>query len=824
MKKSPKSKPMANTRKPKTRIKKTAPSQRISNIIKPGGMSPREWQVTLRRQQAQKEAFAIRESDPVRAPGEYAVGNAKTLNEYRVSYYGESHPLNSCSCMDFRTSRIGTCKHLEAVAAWISANRGRHVRKPEEDLTRLYMDYSSLPCPRIVYGADARKLRSVFKGLFYRDGHLKMPEAPRLLPAIWEAVQARVSFRCHDDALEWAAAQKDAADRNLRLDDVFAFPTWWEDVFSKGVKPYPYQREGIEFAARAGRCIIADEMGLGKTIQAIGTAALLHREGFVNSVLVVCPTSLKYQWKREIQNFCGHEAIVIEGTQLMRRQMYRQPGLFKIVSYNALNNDVKSSGSIQTDLLIMDEVQRLKNWDTQIARSARKVRSDYTVVLSGTPLENKLEDLYSIVQLVDQYRLGPYYEFRQEHIICSDSGKVTGYKGLNAVGEQLRDVLLRRRKADVSIQLPGRMDQNLLVPMTREQMEQHEEFKASVARIVLKWRRMHYLSETDRKRLLTFLSQMRMVCDSTYILDQQTRFDTKVEETMNILESIVASGDDKVVIFSGWERMTRLIVAELDKRGIAYSNLYGGVPSAKRKDLMDRFTDDPSVRVFLSTDAGATGLNLQVASYVINLDLPWNPAVLEQRIGRIYRIGQQRKIQVINLVAVGTIEEQMLAKLKFKTDLFDGVLNGGEDEVFLDNNKLETLVTDLGFGEEPAGAEPELTFETVEEPDMEKRQEQASDKASVDTSGETKPDAECDSTVLSDDSEESIPTADVLINQGVAFLGGLVQTLKQPESARRLVDSLVKEDPATGQASINIPVSGKESVLQFVSLLGKLLK
>ena len=786
---------MTKDKNPKTRIRKAVPAKRISNIIKPGEMSSLEWQLTLRRQQAQKEDFAIREADPVRAPGEYTVGNAKTRNEYRVSFYGEGHPLNSCSCMDFRTSRIGSCKHLEAVAAWIPAAKGRCVHKPEEGLTRIYMDYSSQPCPRIVYGDEGRKLRSVFKGLFSRDGRLKVQEAPRLLPAIRDAAQLGVPFRCHDDAMEWAAVQMDAADRNLRLDDVFASPTWWKDVFSKGVKPYPYQREGIEFAARAGRCIIADEMGLGKTIQAIGTAALLHKEGFVSSVLVVCPTSLKYQWKREIQNFCGEDALVIEGTQLMRRQMYRQPRLFKIISYNALNNDVKASGGIQTDMIIMDEVQRLKNWDTQIARSARKLHSDYMVVLSGTPLENKLEELYSIVQLVDQYRLGPYYEFRQKHIICSDSGKVTGYKGLNAVGEQLHDVLLRRRKADVSIQLPGRMDQNLLVPMTREQMEMHEEFKASVARIVLKWRKMHYLSETDRKRLLTFLSQMRMVCDSTYILDQQTRFDTKVEETMNILESIVASGDDKVVIFSGWERMTRLIAAELDKRGIAYSNLHGGVPSAKRKDLMDRFTDDPSVRVFLSTDAGATGLNLQVASYVINLDLPWNPAVLEQRIGRIYRIGQQRKIQVINLVAVGTIEEQMLAKLKFKTDLFDGVLNGGEDEVFLDNNKLETLVNDLGFGEEAAGREPESTFETFEP--VEKLEEP--------------------------EKLEETPSAEELINQGVAFLGGLMQTLKQPESARRLVDALVKEDPATGQASINIPVPGKESVLQFVSLLGKLL-
>ena len=131
----------------------------------------------------------------------------------------------------------------------------------------------------------------------------------------------------------------------------------------------------------------------------------------------------------------------------------------------------------------------------------------------------------------------------------------------------------------------------------------------------------------------------------------------------------------------------------------------------------------------------------------------------------------------------------MLAKLKFKTDLFDGVLNGGEDEVFLDNNKLETLVNDLGFGEEAGATEPESTFETFEP--VEKLEE--------------------------------TPSAEELINQGVAFLGGLMQTLKQPESARRLVDALVKEDPATGQASINIPVPGKESVLQFISLLGKLL-
>jgi SNF2 family DNA or RNA helicase len=175
------------------------------------------------------------------------------------------------------------------------------------------------------------------------------------------------------------------------------------------------------------------------------------------------------------------------------------------------------------------------------------------------------------------------------------------------------------------------------------------------------------------------LSQMRMLCDSTYILDQKTRYDTKVEETLNILRNVFESGDEKVVIFSQWERMTRLIAKELDVLGVRYEYLHGGIPSEARKNLTDNFTELPESRVFLSTDAGSTGLNLQVASILINLDLPWNPAVLEQRIARIYRIGQKKNIQVINLVASQTIEERMLSTLNFKTSLFEGILDNGEE-------------------------------------------------------------------------------------------------------------------------------------------------
>ena len=137
----------------------------------------------------------------------------------------------------------------------------------------------------------------------------------------------------------------------------------------------------------------------------------------------------------------------------------------------------------------MDEVQRLKNWNTQIAKAARHIESAYAVVLSGTPLENKLEELYSVVQFVDQYALGPYYQFVDQTIIKSDTGKTIGYKGLNAVGEQLHDILLRRRKKDVALQLPERMDKILFVPMTEQQQAMHDECQSIVAQLVMKWNR-----------------------------------------------------------------------------------------------------------------------------------------------------------------------------------------------------------------------------------------------------------------------------------------------------------------------------------------------
>ncbi len=824
------------TTKSKTRKKKSQAvrTPKISWVVKPDKMTLEEWQRALRKQIAGEEAMAVAAVDEKNLPGEYEVKNPQTKQTYKVVYRGEDSPWNYCSCMDFKTNHLCACKHLEKVKLWISETRGKKVHKELPAYTSVYLSYTDGRQVKIRVGSDHHEEFKRLAAHYFDAEGVMFPYAFEDYDKLMtEALAIDPSFRFYQDAIDFIIEQRE---RKFRQQLINKYTDERLDQLLT-VSLYPYQKEGIRFAFERGRSIIADEMGLGKTIQAIGTAELLRREGLAEQIMIVCPTSLKYQWQREIERFTKDTdrspdhplTLVIEGNPLKRKEQYASDIPYKIVSYNCMSNDVKMWGSLQTEVLIMDEVQRLKNWKTQISMAARKVRSDYAVILSGTPLENKLEELYSVMEFADNYCLGPYWQFRADCIVTDDGGKVIGYQNLNKVGETARERLIRRTKKQVALQMPKRTDQNLFVPMTTEQRGMHEEYKEQVAKLVYKWRRTHFLSETDRKKLLQFLSMMRMVCDSTYILDQKSRYDTKVTETMSILQSVFDNGDEKVVIFSQWERMTRLIAYELDKMGIGYEYLHGGVPSAKRRDLIINFTDDPDSRVFLSTDAGSTGLNLQAGSIMINLDLPWNPAVLEQRIARIYRLGQERNVQVINLVARDTIEEGMLGKLRFKTAMFEGVLDNGEDTIFLGNEtKFTAMMDTLGEvleEEKQQPAAPEVSDTEADEPEPLKEESPKSEE-SANQNTLAQQDQTEEKTVPSSSSVSSTHSAprqpQELVAQGISFLTGLAQTLQSPEATQQLVDTLVDTDAETGESHLRIPVPDKQTVQTLLNFVGKL--
>ncbi|MCR5043307.1 MAG: DEAD/DEAH box helicase [Bacteroidaceae bacterium] len=810
-------------------------------------MSLSEWQIALRKQIAQEEHFGISCVDDKLLPGEYSVKSPKTKQEYKVVYRGAKSEWNYCSCFDFKTAQLGTCKHLEAVKQWIGSNRRQRVHQEIPPYTSVYLRYLPTDEPAgengdvrkvcIRIGSDHRQEYEQLANQYFDHNGVMLEETfQKVEEFAKQAVAISDNFRFYHDAIDFIIEKREAHFRQHILH------RYTDEMLDKllTVTLYPYQKEGIRFAFAKGKSIIADEMGLGKTIQAIGTAELMRKEKLVQSTLIICPTSLKYQWKREIERFTGQQVHVIEGLHHKRVSQYQLDVPYKIISYNSACNDIKVLGKLETDLLIMDEVQRLKNWNTQISMAMRRVVSQYAVILSGTPLENKLEELYSVMEFADQFCLGPFWKFKAECIVSDETGKVIGYQNLNKVGEMARQRLIRRTKKQVALQMPKRQDKILFVPMTKEQRAEHDELKFIVSQIVTKWRRMHFLSEKDRNRLMLSLSQMRMLCDSTYILDQRTRNDTKVDEALNIITSLLESEGEKVVVFSQWERMTRLIAQELEKREIGFEYLHGGVPSEARGRLITNFADNPDSRVFLSTDAGSTGLNLQSAATIINLDLPWNPAVLEQRIARIYRLGQQRNVQVINLVSTGTIEEQMLDKLRFKSAMFEGVLDNGQDAIFLgEGSKLSQMMDTLGeMMDKPEQHEPGSDG-TLQNQDTEIQAEPANDHTTETTPTDVpseeyiteteapREDAEENPAAPTQDDTESpqpqgLSTPKDLIAQGTAFLSGLAATLKSPEATEQLINSLVETDAETGQTSLKIPVPDKQTVRNLLDIVGKL--
>jgi len=667
------------------------------------------WQVELRRQFGAEQDFRIENTGDEPVFSEFRIINPKKKREYRVAIRGEALGVNYCSCPDFATNTLGTCKHVEFTLARLRRKRGAKKAFKEghqPPYSEVYLLYGAEREVRFRPGSECPvELARLAARYFDAEGKLKQRGFQKFDAFLTQVRKIDHELRVYDDVLDFVAEIRDAQRRREVL--AKAFPRGRRSAAWKNLVALPlfdYQRDGALFAARAGRCLIGDEMGLGKTFQAIAATEIMARHFGVERVLIICPASLKHQWEREIDRLTDRPTEVIGGQRLTREKQFAAESFYKITNYDTVHRDLGLIQHWSPDLVILDEAQRIKNWETRAARSVKQISSPYCIVLTGTPLENRLQELVSIVDFVDRHRLGPTFRFLDKHQVCEEgTTKVVGYRHLDEIGKTLEPILIRRRKDEVLSQLPERLEKRFFVPMTPQQQRHHEENKETVARIVAKWRHYGFLSEQDQLRLMICLQNMRMSCNSTYLLDKKTDFGTKADELVTLLEEIYESPDNKVVIFSQWVRTHELLIRRFEPRGWDHALFHGGVATSKRKGLIDRFREEPDCRSFLSTDAGGVGLNLQHANFVINMDMPWNPAILEQRIGRVHRLGQTQPVRVVNFVAKGTIEEGMLALLGFKKSLFSGVLDGGQKEVFLGKTRLKRFMETV---EKATGAIP----------------------------------------------------------------------------------------------------------------------
>ncbi|MBN8246804.1 MAG: DEAD/DEAH box helicase, partial [Verrucomicrobia bacterium] len=307
-------------------------------------------------------------------------------------------------------------------------------------------------------------------------------------------------------------------------------------------------------------------------------------------------------------------------------------------------------------------------------QAIKRLRSRYAFVLTGTPIENRIDELYSLMDYLDPSLLGPLFRFNREFYQLDERGRPQGYRNLAVLQDRIRPYLLRRRKSDVETELPERTDRNHFVTLTPKQQEPYDDFAHTVAKLHAIAKRRP-LTRQEQEKLLRTLAMMRMTCDTNYILEPEDRSSSKLPELETLLEECRDNAGVKVIVFSEWERMLELVRGVCDRIGLGYAWHTGSVPQRRRRGEILAFKSDPQCRVFLSTDSGSTGLNLQNASVVINCDLPWNPAKLEQRIARAWRKHQTQRVTVINLVARNTIEERMLETLANKQALADGVLD-----------------------------------------------------------------------------------------------------------------------------------------------------
>ena len=291
-------------------------------------------------------------------------------------------------------------------------------------------------------------------------------------------------------------------------------------------------------------------------------------------------------------------------------------------------------------------------------------------MLTGTPLENRLEELYSIVEFLDDKLLGPPWQFMAQHVIKDQWGGIIGYRDLEGVRRAIAPILLRRRKADVLKQLPERIDNDLWVELEPAQ----ERVYRPLERQLMELLRLPEWDDRHSALALSLIGKMREAATSARLVDPAIHASSKLRELPALVEEIASEGH-KMLVFSQWERMTRYAEEALAPLGLKSVRMHGGLGMRARQRIVEQFSTDPDTMLFISTDAGGLGLNLQAASFVINLDLPWNPARVEQRIGRAHRIGQTNPVNVINIIALNTIEQRVLEVLYRKQELFEEMLD-----------------------------------------------------------------------------------------------------------------------------------------------------
>lgn len=434
-----------------------------------------------------------------------------------------------------------------------------------------------------------------------------------------------------------------------------------------------YQKEGFQWMKTLAHYrfggILADDMGLGKTLQSIAfiVSVLPEIRNQDLPAVIVCPASLVYNWRNELHKFAPEiRAVIADGSKAERNGIVGNASNIDVIitSYPLLRRDIELYTERSVHTLILDEAQAFKNHTTQTAQAVRQIQAKYRFALTGTPVENSLEELWSIFNIV-------FPELLPSRKVFNDLSRET-------VAKRIRPFLLRRLKTEVLKELPEKIESLQASELLPEQKKLYIAYLAELQKEALK-----HLNEDsfqkNRIRILAGLTRLRQVCcHPALFVEGYNGSSAKFEQLLEMIEECRSAGK-RMLVFSQFTEMLGLIGRELGYQGVPYFYLDGKTPAAERVELCSRFNQGERDLFLISLKAGGTGLNLTGADTVILYDLWWNPAVEQQAADRAHRIGQKNVVQVIRLVAQGTVEDKMYALQQKKKNLIEEVIQPGQD-------------------------------------------------------------------------------------------------------------------------------------------------
>ncbi len=477
-----------------------------------------------------------------------------------------------------------------------------------------------------------------------------------------------------------------------------------------------YQKEGVTWLANLTELgfglVLADDMGLGKTIEVI--ALLLHLkekyEENMGAILVVCPTSVIYNWKKELNNFAPSlEVILHHGSEraesVSSLSKYLKPHQIILTTYGTLRNDVDLMKTAPFSGVIVDESQNMKNPKAQQTQAIYQLQSQYRVCLSGTPIENRLMELWSLFKFLNPGLLGTQKEFRENFVIPIE--RFHDQDTAERLKKIIAPFILRRVKTDKTIikDLPSKREMKIYIDLSETQKELYEKLVSKTLEEI------ESSSSQKSMIILALLTKLKQICNHPYqfqhksvsreeLLDSLKQFismSPKLDRLIDMLDEVIVK-NEKAIIFTQFTQMGDILRDVLEfKYDFPILYFHGGIPADKRKDIINRFQDSnantPPILI-LSLKAGGTGINLTEATTVFHFDRWWNPAVEKQATDRAYRIGQTENVNVYKFITINTIEEKIDNLIEEKKELADMVITSGESWISeLSDDKLKELIS-----------------------------------------------------------------------------------------------------------------------------------